>query len=664
MTTPPVPRHDSQQDPLTQIRDLEGRFATAMTELYAVGNGLAQVRSSLSAAAGSAGAVTAPARAPASAPAGATPVAAPPSPSTTATAARAPGESTSAASVGQRIPTPSGGPGGAAAPQPGTAIPPGPPRARWWERPGAVSRVLGAIGAVVTLIGVAMLLAIAIAAGIFGPVPRVVSGALLAAGLLAAGAVVRRRSPDSPGAAALAATGLAAAYLTLLAATAVYGFVPDSVGLVLAALLAAGGFVLARAWGSELLAILAAAPAALLAPFVSGIDSVATIAFVALLLVGSAFAHLGRQWRWLYLARTAPAVVVLLVGVGVQYEDTLPTLTVAMAAALGMVAAGWVERARPLQHLPTASATAAGLPVLLGVGLLDSDRLTVALALAAVLLAVSALVSFLAPRSGASRSLWIAPMAVGTVLVLQAATSVSDETRSGIALALAAAVYWLVAAWRRTVALAVAGAALALVSGLAFTEALFATMSFGLSVLEEPSTIVHGLALTALAGLALYTATAVLGRRDATITRITAAWAFVTGSATIVAAGTWLGSLAGEPRIGFYGGHAVATAAWTALGAALITVVARRSRHRELMVRLGLGLIAVAIAKLFLFDLSALSGLFRVVAFVVTGLIVLVVGVAYSRAMEDDSQPPQPPAESPEPPAESPEPTVAPTALP
>ncbi|MGA8045109.1 MAG: DUF2339 domain-containing protein [Dermatophilaceae bacterium] len=652
MTTPPVPRHDTQQDALTQVRDLEARFATAMTELYAVGNGLAQVRSSLSAVTGPTGMATAPraqpqvqAATPTSAPPGAPQVAAP----------------------DQRIPALTGGPGlpGPAAhpgpPFPGPPAPSGPPRPRWGERPGAVSRVLGVTGALVTLIGIAMLLALAIQRGYFGPLPRVVAGALLSLGLLAAGFMVRLRSPKSPGAAALAATGLAAAYLTLLAATAVYGFVPDSAGLVLATVLAAGGFALARTWGSELLAILAAAPPILLAPFVSGIDSVATIAFVALLLVGSAFAHLGREWPWLYLARTASAVGVLLAGVAAQSDDTLPTMTVAMAAALGMVAAGWVERSRRLEHLPTGAAAASGLPVILGVALLEDGRLTVSLVLAGVMLAVSALVALLAARSGASRSLWIAPMAVGTVLVLQAATAASDETQAGIALALVAAVYWLVATWRRTWALAIAGAVLALVSGLTFTEALVATTSFGLSALEEPLTMVHGLALTGLAGLALYTATALLGRRDPTLTRITAAWAFVTGSATIIATGTWLGSLVGEARIGFYGGHAVATAAWTALGATLITVVARRSQHRELMAHLGLGLIAVAIAKLFLFDLSALSGLFRVVAFVVTGLIVLVVAVAYSRSTEDDdAEPPQPQAES----QPAPAPTVAPTGRP
>ncbi|KAB7741405.1 DUF2339 domain-containing protein [Nostocoides sp. F2B08] len=644
MTTTPVPPPRPQPDPLTQIRDLESRFANAMTELYAVGNGLAQIRSSLSAAAGQGSSAAAAGRpqVPSGVPSTGPPTQVPP-----------------VAGPGPRIPHPSGGPGDTGAPGPTPAAIPAPraPQPHWWERPGAVARVLGVIGAVVTLIGIALLLAIAIAAGVFGPVPRVVSGALLAVGLLAGGAIVRRRSPASPGAGALAATGLAAGYLTLLAATAVYGFVPDWLGLVLAALFAAGAFVLARAWDSELLAILAAAPPVLLAPFVSGIDSVATISFVALLLVGSAFAHLGREWGWLYLARTGPSVAILLAGVGTQADDTLPTLTVAMAACLGMVAAGWVERSRRLEHLPTAAAAASGLPVLLAVALLEDGRLAVALALAGVLLAGSALVSAIAARSGVSRSLWTAPMAVGTVLILQAATGVSDETRAGIALSVVAAGYWVVAAWRRTWPLAAAGAVLAAVSGLTFTGVLAATAFPGLATLEDPLVIVHGLLLTALAAVGLYTATAILGRRDATLTLIAAAWAFITGSATIVAAGTWLGSLAGESRVGFYGGHAVATAAWTALGAALITVVAGRSRHRDLMVRLGLGLIAVAIAKLFLFDLAALSGLFRVVAFVVTGLIVLLVGVAYSRSAEDDdSEPPPPQPES--------HPTVAPTGRP
>ena len=604
MATSPAPTHD----PLDQIRDLESRFAAAMTQLYAVGNGLAEVRQGLVLRSG----------------ASPTPVAAPLTP---------------AASV----PAPA-----ASVPAPGEAhaLPPAPPAAapptlRWWERQGAVARVLGAVGAVVTLIGIAMLLAIAIAAGVFGPVPRVVSGALLAAGLLVAGAVARRRSPSSVGGEALAATGLAAAYLDLLAATALYEFIPGPVGLVLVAALSVGAFALARAWDSQFLATLAAAPPALLAPAVTGFDSLMTIAFVALLLVGSAFAHIGREWGWLYLGRTLPAVAVLLVGVGTQHAEGLPTFTVAASVALGMVAAGAVERSSRLAHVPTLAALAASTPLLLAVALLEDDVLTVAGCFAALFLAVAALVAAVTPRLALSPLLWIAPMVTGTVLLISAAADLSGEAHSGIALAVAAAAYGLVAAWRRTWPLAAMGALLAVVSGLAFAETVLAATSLlDLDLLARPLTIVHGLALTALAPLAVLSSTAIRGgRREPTITRAAALWAFVTGSTTVVAVGTWLGSLGEETRAGFYGGHAVATALWTALAAVLITVVARRSRDRGLVVRLGLGLIAVAMAKLFLFDLSFLSGLFRVVAFVVSGVIVLLVGVAYSRTMEDAERP-------------------------
>ena len=44
---------------------------------------------------------------------------------------------------------------------------------------------------------------------------------------------------------------------------------------------------------------------------------------------------------------------------------------------------------------------------------------------------------------------------------------------------------------------------------------------------------------------------------------------------------------------------------------------------------------AAALAKLFLFDLSTLSGLVRVVAFLVVGMLLLLTGTRYARAFAD-----------------------------
>jgi hypothetical protein len=287
------------------------------------------------------------------------------------------------------------------------------------------------------------------------------------------------------------------------------------------------------------------------------------------------------------------------------------------------------------------AALAGSLPLVGMTWMLEEHVLAVSGSFAALFLCLAALVAAMTPGLGLSRWLWVAPLVTGSVLLVTAGAQLPTETQTGIALAMAAAAYGLVAAWRRTWPVAVAGGAVAVVSALTFAGPVLATTSaLELDVLAQPLVIVHGLALTALAPLAVAVSTAVRGgRRDPTMRWVAAAWAFVFASTTVIAAGAWLGSLGDETRVGFYGGHAVATALWTALGALLITVLARRARDRGVMVRLGLGLIAVAMAKLFLFDLSFLGGLFRVVAFVVSGVIVLIVGVAYSRMTEETNRP-------------------------
>lgn len=628
------------QTPLAQIRDLESQFAAAMTQLYAVGNGLAQVRQDLTETQVrqdltetqvSQDLVETPVAPTAPSPADLAPVSSPVQP-------QVGGPEVSAAPPVTPVP----------AVPPVPAAPPAGPR--WFERPGAVAKVLGAVGAVVTLVGVAFLLAIAIAAGIFGPGPRTVAGALLAVALLAGGVVVRRRSlarGESPtvgtritGGEALAATGLATAYLDLLAASALYGFVPGSLALVLAGALSVGAFVLARRWDSQLLAVLAAAPPMLLAPAVADIDSLATLSFVALLLVGSAFAHLGREWPWLYGARVVPGVLILLVGATVLQRTPFPVITITAAAALGMVLAGVAEQSRRLEHHPLYAALASALPLIVAVGTLDDGRLATAAAVGGLFLALAALVKSLTGGVVTSRSLWVAPLLTSTVLVILAAGALPTESQSGTVLAVVSGAYLFWAAWRRSRPVAAMGVLTGVVSGLLFVPAAVGTaFAPHPDQVLDPLSILHGLALTAVAGLA-HTAGRTLAAEEAQsrITRAAFVSAFVTVSATVVLTGTWLGWRLDSPVLGFYGGHAVATALWTAVAAVLITVLAPRSRDRGLLVRVGLGLVAVAVGKLFLFDLSALSGLFRVVAFVVTGIIVLVLGVAVAREQTRDEE--------------------------
>lgn len=666
--TPSATVPSGTPDALTQVRDLEARFATAMQELYAVGNGLAHVRFTLEKdvrrtapvpvgarpSGVQAGAVGAPApdlAQPGTAP---IPVGASPAPgpvpgsaSPAGAAAAAPAAPPPTAAVPPTMPPPGATPAGPTPAGPALPSAPAVTGPRWWERPGAVAKVLGAVGAVVTLVGVALLLAIAIRAGIFGPLPRVVSGALLAAVLLGAAVAVRRRSPNTVGAEALAATGLAAAYLDVLAASALYDFIPGAAGLVLAALLAVGTFLLARAWNSQLLAVLAAAPPALLAPAITGLDSLATMSFVALLLVGSGFAHIGRAWPHLYLARVIPSGIVLLLGV-MAMDATAPVLTVVTATALGMLAAGTVETDRRLYQHAVVAAVGGALPMLLGVSMLDSShRLPVGGALAALFLVVAAflgarpVVQHVVDAEPPTRpTTWLAGLLSGTALLVIASTGLPSPNHAGVLLAVAAAAYLLVGVWRRSAATAVMGVLVGGLSTLFFLPDAAATVSAGtMARYTGPMNLLHGVTLTALAVLALVLARSISdAARRRTATRAAGLVGFVAGSAVVISLGTWIGARNDETRLGFFGGHATATAMWTVLAAVLVTVVARRAHQRTPYVRLGLALIAAAVAKLFLFDLSALSGLFRVVAFVITGLIVLAVGVAYAKV--DDLDPP------------------------
>ena len=60
--------------------------------------------------------------------------------------------------------------------------------------------------------------------------------------------------------------------------------------------------------------------------------------------------------------------------------------------------------------------------------------------------------------------------------------------------------------------------------------------------------------------------------------------------------------------------------------------------HADLALRCGLGLAAVAVAKLFLYDLAALSGMVRSVAFIAAGLLLIATGSRYARAEESEGR--------------------------
>jgi hypothetical protein len=106
-------------------------------------------------------------------------------------------------------------------------------------------------------------------------------------------------------------------------------------------------------------------------------------------------------------------------------------------------------------------------------------------------------------------------------------------------------------------------------------------------------------------------------------------------TAFTVTAGVLIGGVSG----GFFAGHMAATICWIAMAAALFTYAARLSKtERSLPIGGGLALVAAAMAKLFLFDLGTLDGIFRVAVFIVVGLVLLGMGAGYARLLERQDQ--------------------------
>ena len=179
---------------------------------------------------------------------------------------------------------------------------PRPPRDASW-----IGKVLAVAGVAVTLIGVVLLLVLAAQAGILRPEIRVGAGAVLAGALVGVATRLYTRPGGRVGAIALAATGVAAAYMDVIAITTIYEWVSAPVGLVIAALIGGGGLTLARRWDSQHLGLLVLVPLIVLAPIVTDGITMLLIAFMLAISAASLLVQLGKDWIWLHAARiTAP----------------------------------------------------------------------------------------------------------------------------------------------------------------------------------------------------------------------------------------------------------------------------------------------------------------------------------------------------------------------
>jgi hypothetical protein len=87
-------------------------------------------------------------------------------------------------------------------------------------------------------------------------------------------------------------------------------------------------------------------------------------------------------------------------------------------------------------------------------------------------------------------------------------------------------------------------------------------------------------------------------------------------------------------------GQAIVSAFWSVLGLGLLWAGLRRDQRAWRLA--GFGLLAVAVAKVFLYDMAALGAEYRVISFVVLGLLLLAGAYAYQRMRRSVGTPTRP----------------------
>ena len=514
-------------------------------------------------------------------------------------------------------------------PPPTSPSPPAGPRSDGW-----IGKALAVAGVAVTLVGVALLLVLAAQAGILRPEFRVGAGAVLGAGLVGTGWWLNKRPGGRVGAIALAATGIATAYIDVIAVTAIYDWVSAPVGLAFAGLVALAGLLLARQWDSEQLGLLVLVPVIGIAPAVTDGPSLLLVGFMLALSAASIPVQLGKDWIFLHAARMAASTLPLLLALVALTLSSKHSVWMAVACSVAAVLAigsALILLRHTKNSIAMALLSAVGTMPVLAASLVV-HRVTAALlagVLAAALLAIVLAADRLPMVTAPVRTIWSALAAVSALVAVTVAFDgpVAGPVLLGMAVVLAFA-------GRRSRVARWCGLGFGAFGGLFYLAYAPFTTLFSGTTLSTPTTV--STLVASLLVIACAAAMAISWPAD---------WSWALAAVVALYAVTMFAvtvgvSFGGEEQ-GFFAGHVAATICWITLAAAVFRHAAKVPRaQRSLPIGGGMALVAAAMAKLFLFDLGTLDGIFRVVVFIVVGLALLGMGAGYARllAQQDDRE--------------------------
>ena len=497
-------------------------------------------------------------------------------------------------------------------------------------------RVLGWLGGIAVVIAAVFFVVMAVRNGWIGVDARMELAFAAALALVALGAWLYERRGQTQAALATVAAGLAALYASDAATTLHYHLLSSTAGLVIAGAVGALALATAVRWSSQEIAGIGIVGSLLAPVFVDAGAHTSALVFMTIALIAAIGVVLRHRWTWLAAVAYVVSVPQAAAWLANEHDHRLwLTLVVAVAFWLLYVVVPLGHELRtPTDTLRLSSAsllftnatvTAAG-----GWWLIDDvGHRTGANAWLFALAAAHLVLGTLVLRSRASRE--IAQLLYGVAIALL-----------GIAFTVALNGPALVAAWSaEALVLAWAGrrsdtpgraltAALVLV-GLAGGNALSfeappTALAWGFDSIPVAAGAV-ALVLTALAGIA------VAYREDEELKDILS-WVGA-GLGVYLASGLVVDLAGAHSHASTQTSQLALSGFWGGLGFAAI--VAGLVRDKRVLRLGGLGVLALAVGKVFLVDLANLESIWRVGSFLAIGLLLLAGAFAYQRVAREPS---------------------------
>jgi uncharacterized membrane protein len=498
-------------------------------------------------------------------------------------------------------------------------------------------RLLAWVGGLAILLGIVFFVAMAVRRGWIGEEMRVVLAFLGSGALVGVGLYLFISQGRTQASLAAVASGLAGLYASDVAATRLYDLVSAVVGLACAGVIGVLGTAIAIRWRTELVGAIGILGALASPILVQAETSGTTLAFMAIALVSAVGVLLWQRWDWLAAGAFVLSAPQLVVWLDDTYEDRLGLSLAVLALfwALYVVAAIGYELRVPVAPLRASSAMLLLANALLfaGVGwvmLNDSDHENAATAWVVVAAAAHVLLGGLGFRQRMSREIAAVVVAVGIGLSAVALGLALDGPALVIGWCVEAAVLaWVASSTRERRAVIGTVAFLTLAAAHILTiEAPPDSLYQGVDDLAEA-----GIALLAFAGAALVSARFVpeqttvgaLGGLRPLLQAAAAVALVYLGSVAIVDL-TREAETAAEPG---QTPQVLLSAFWALVGfGSLLFGLLRDDRRFRIA---GFALLTAAIAKVFLFDLSTLESIYRVLSFIALGLLLLAAAFAYQR---------------------------------